>query len=98
MGLERPTPLSLGFEPFGQIGDSELLQHVQSFLCRVFAALPVPNATKSQAVRGRRGPETTLTLTRRLDAWGGLHAVLLPPRVILPSLSWTVLSHQNKIK
>lgn len=75
MGLERPTPLSLGFEPFGQIGDSELLQHVQSFLCRVFAALPVPNATKSQAVRGRRGPETTLTLTRRLDAWGGLHAV-----------------------
>lgn len=51
-GLETSTTLSLGFEPFGQIGggESELLHSAQSLLCRVLTALPVPLATKSQTV------------------------------------------------
>lgn len=65
LGDEGATkaPPALGFLPFGQTGDSEVLHSAQSLLCRVLPALPMPQSqsqSQSQALGVGRSPETSV--------------------------------------
>ena len=92
------APPQLGFEPFGQMEDSEVLHSAQFLLCRVPPALLVPTVTPSQVVRVGRGPEITSALLGKpwLYREAGLQPCL-PPWVLLPLLSQTLFFLSEKI-